>query len=214
MFARGGRILGRLMVGLIVFLVVGNAAILAASTWYRSQAGARLDVEMASVENFRVVDERLWRGAAPGGDGLRELAAAGVTTVVDLRAEGDLEIDDDLIASLGLTRLHLPIRDGQVPTPTQVDAFLRTIDTAEGTVFVHCGAGVGRTGVMAAAYLTSTGTSSGAEAMRVNLSVGPPSLEQIAFARGLDGGYERPSALVTGMSRVLDAPRRMWHTFT
>ncbi|WP_406215152.1 hypothetical protein [Streptomyces canus] len=44
-------------------------------------------------------------------------------------------------------------------------------------MFVHCGAGVGRTGTMAAAYLVKTGEQS--SAVRRNLAVGPPSIEQI-----------------------------------
>ena len=86
-------------------------------------------------------------------------------------------------------------------------------------MYVHCGAGVGRTGVMAAAYLVSSGQADGWSAMRKNLEIGPPSLEQLAFAASLDaddlstdGSLDRPGPLVVALSRTLDAPRRIWHS--
>jgi hypothetical protein len=45
------------------------------------------------------------------------------------------------------------------------------------------------------------------DALRSNLSVGPPSLEQIAFVA--DDG-ERPDMVITALSRILDGPRRLW----
>lgn len=203
--------------GLIVltaYLVVGNAAILGASLLARWQAGDATVPSSAVISNFRVVDAHVWRGAAPGSDGLVELAGHGVTTIVDLRAEHDLDTDDALIAELGLERFHLPIRDGQLPTAEQAARFLEIVDQSSGPVFLHCGAGVGRTGAVVAHYLAATGQASGWEALGRNLSVGPPSLEQIVFAFAADGTYDRPGPIVTGLSRVLDAPRRIWHNLT
>ena len=73
---------------------------------------------------------------------------------------------------------------------------------------VHCGAGVGRTGTMVAAYRSAMGD--GGDAVRQNLAVGPPSLEQLVFASRIDSGASRPPLAVVATSRVLEAPRRMW----
>jgi protein-tyrosine phosphatase len=103
------------------------------------------------------------------------------------------------------------MRDGQVPSTEEVDAFLGATRQSAGRVFVHCGAGVGRTGAMVGAYQVSAGELSGAAALRRNLAVGPPSLEQIAFVARMDEGrLGKPGAMVTAVSRVLDAPRRLW----
>lgn len=76
------------------------------------------------------------------------------------------------------------------------------------------GAGVGRTGAMAAGYLVRTGQATPSEALRRNLAVGPPSLEQVAFVADLDGHrVDRPPAPLVAVSRVLDAPRRLWSRF-
>jgi len=208
---RRGRTAVRLLIGVVGFLVLGNALILASVLFFRvatpaAAAGAE------GIANVHPVDDKVIRGAAPSPDGLRDLAAAGVTTVIDLRAEADLASHDELLAELGIERFHVPIRDGQLPTESQAAEVLRIIDGAAGKVFLHCGAGVGRTGALTAWYLNATGQTRGVEALRRNLSVGPPSLEQIVFSVTTAGGeYRRPGLAVTALSRVLDGPRRIWH---
>jgi protein tyrosine phosphatase (PTP) superfamily phosphohydrolase (DUF442 family) len=175
----------------------------------RNAAGASLAMP---IKNFAQVDDRVWRGAVPTAAGYEALAANGVTTVVDLRAEEGIRVDEAQLGRLGITRLHVPLRDGQSPTESQVERFLAAVEGSEGRTFVHCGAGVGRTGTMAAAYLVKTGQATPREALLRNLTVGPPSLEQLAFASGLDtiAGVDRPAPLMVAISRTLDAPRRIW----
>ena len=204
----------RALVGFVAFLVLGNGLILASTLWFRwSSPAAAADAR--GIDNLHVVDARVLRGAAPSAQGLRDLAAQGVTTVVDLRAEADLDDRGELLAELGMERFHLPIRDGQLPTADQAQDLLRIVEEAEGKVFLHCGAGVGRTGALTAWYLNTTGQTDGTAALRHNLSVGPPSLEQIAFSvQTASGSYDRPGLGVTVLSRVLDGPRRIWHNLT
>ncbi|MFP5320296.1 MAG: fused DSP-PTPase phosphatase/NAD kinase-like protein [Acidimicrobiia bacterium] len=211
---RRRRVVVRALIGLVAFLLLGNAAILGSTLFFRFATPAAA-AEAEGIANVHPVDDKVIRGAAPGAAGLRDLAAAGVTTVIDLRAEADLESHDELLAELGIERFHLPIRDGQLPTEAQAAELLRIVEEAPGKVFLHCGAGVGRTGAMTAWYLNVTGQTAGAEALRYNLSVGPPSLEQIVFSVTTTGGeYRRPGAAVTVLSRVLDGPRRIWHNLT
>ncbi len=197
--------------GLVTFLALGNLAIFTAMVWAKTTAPEQNVPAPAGVTNFQVVDEKVWRGSHPKDETLRDLARRGVTTVVDLRAEEGIDVDEDLLEETGITRFNLPLRDGQVPSEAQVGQFLSIVEQAEGKVYVHCMAGVGRTGAMVAAYLVATGQEDPAGALRRNLSVGPPSLEQLAFVAELTPTEaDRPNPLVTGMSRVLDAPRRIW----
>lgn len=206
--------------GVIAFVVLCNVAIFAAhvllsrSLQPAAHAGSVAATPAAGrmpLTNFAVVDEHVWRGAAPSATGYRALADSGVTTVVDLRAEENIHVDQAALDDLGIQRVHLPMRDGQAPSPELVQRFLDVVAGSDGKVYVHCGAGVGRTGTMAAAYLVQRDGVSGLEAMRRNLAVGPPSLEQLAFAYGLrDGSVRRPPAPVVALSRTLDAPRRFW----
>ena len=195
----------------MAFLVIGNLAILAASTWARETTSTATPTTIAGIHNLRAVDEHLWRGAAPTTEGYRNLARAGITTVVDLRAEEGIEQDGQVVRDLGMNLVRIPMRDGQAPSTEEVDAFLAAARDQGGRVYVHCGAGVGRTGAMVGAYQVSLGELSGAAALRRNLAVGPPSLEQIAFVASMgDGRPEKPGTMVTAVSRALDAPRRLW----
>jgi protein-tyrosine phosphatase len=205
------RLLLSTVAAFVVVIAVGNAVIFGLTTWARATAAPTPIEAPAGINNFRVVDDKVWRGAAPTRAGYANLAAAGVKTIVDLRAEEYVNVDEAYLDSLGLKLVRIPIRDGQTPTPEEVDRFLAAVNgTTGGPTFVHCGAGVGRTGTMVAAYRVAMGAS-GLEALRGNLSVGPPSLEQIAFAlKAKPAGAPSNHSALVAISRVLDAPRRTW----
>jgi protein-tyrosine phosphatase len=208
----------RALLAFTAFLVVGNLLISAASG---SAVVLRPDPAIApipGVAHTRRVDDKVIRGSAPSSaESYVAMAGRGITTIVDLRAEHGLNPPTQLLAALGIQRISIPIRDGQTPTPAQVSQFVAIVANAPGKVFVHCGAGVGRTGAMAAAYLVGTGQEDGWEALGANLGVGPPSLEQIWYVLHLDAGTtleHQPPLVISAISRTLDAPRRIWSVLT
>ena len=90
--------------------------------------------------------------------GWPRLAARGVTAVVNLR----IEFDDNDAGIAPPRYLYLPTVDDQAPTLEQLRegaAFIAEEVARGGGVYVHCGAGIGRAPVTAAAYLVSTGLS-------------------------------------------------------
>lgn len=207
---RIAKILLLCLIGYGLLLACSTGGMLAVSYLARQHTGSSGARTAAGINHFVRVDGKVWRGSAPGADGYRELADKGVRTVVDLRAEKLPAKDLAEPLQAGLKSVRLPIRDGQTPTPQQVDAFLRVVRQSPGPVFVHCGAGVGRTGTMTAAYLVRTGEADSHQAALRTLAVGPPSLEQVYYVLHVDKHHDKqPPSLVSDISRVLDAPRRI-----
>lgn len=200
------------LVAAVTLIALGNLAILAAVLLARHAVGSSAVEAPEGIQNFRAVQPDLWRGGAPTQAAYGELAERGVGLVVDLRAEATADAHA-AARDAGMEVVWIPIRDGQPPTAAQVDRFTAALGEASGPVYVHCQAGVGRTGSMVAAYLIATGQATPRAALADSLSVGPPSLEQIAvMATSEHGQVARPPLLVVATSRLLDAPRRIWHS--
>jgi protein-tyrosine phosphatase len=199
------------VLAVVLFIVAGNVLILGANVVARMSYDEIRVPDLPGIANLEGVDNHLWRGAAPNDKGYKALARHDVRTVVDLRSDDEFSADPQLLKKLNIDLVRIPLRDGQAPTTAEVRRFMRVVENTEHRVFVNCGAGVGRTGTMAAAYLVAGGKTGSMEALGRNLAVGPPSLEQVAFVAGLNGGEaEEPPAAITLMSRIIDGPRRAW----
>jgi protein tyrosine phosphatase (PTP) superfamily phosphohydrolase (DUF442 family) len=195
-------------------LIQGNLALVGMSWLARSTTDLEGAVEVAGVRKVYALDDRVLRGAQPGMEGYRSLAARGVTTVVDLRPGSGATAEDEQLRALGMEVVHLPITDGRPPSPNQVRQFVDIASASSGLVFVHCGEGVGRAGTMSAAYRVTTGRTNSSEAVRQSLAVGVLTLEQIAFINSLErDGAHSPPAPVKAISRYLDGPRQLFNRF-
>ena len=68
----------------------------------------------------------------------------------------------DWVNDAGLMVMHVPVEDMEAPTQEQLERCVSAIERANGHgmgVAVHCGAGLGRTGVVLAAHFVTKGTS-------------------------------------------------------
>jgi atypical dual specificity phosphatase len=90
---------------------------------------------------------------------LKWLRQQGIQLLVSLTEQ---RVRRDWINDAGLLFFHVPMIDMEAPSLDQIDksvsAINRAIDQQMG-VAVHCGAGLGRTGVVLAAYLVNKGLS-------------------------------------------------------
>lgn len=120
--------------------------------------------------------------AADAADEVRRLHELGVTLLVDLTEDGELEPYEHLAAPA--RRLNIPVRDFTVPSDDQIARALDAIDDElahGGIVYVHCWAGCGRTGVVVGCWLVRHGTEPAAALDRIAQTRGlgcPQTLEQ------------------------------------
>ena len=107
-------------------------------------------VKGGPLDNVGHLGNKLMRGAQPTTAGFRELAAQGVKTVINLRAEDNQEAD--VVKQLGMKSVFLPEPPLDAPSMGQTLEFLKlATDPANGKVYFHCYHGSDRTGTMAAA---------------------------------------------------------------
>ncbi len=110
--------------------------------------------ELTGIANFHQVDANLYRGAQPTDEGLKNLAALGVKTIVDLRHGKDHEDAEQKSAeALGLRYISVPMKGLDAPTDAQIAGLMALLSaTDQGPVFVHCREGKDRTGTVVACY--------------------------------------------------------------
>ena len=104
-------------------------------------------------------------GEHPGKEGeailperLQLLAQMGITHFIDLTTPSDSLKPYQPLG--GAVRINHPITDFGVPSTTQMQVILQSMNQAlqqGGKVYVHCRAGIGRTGTVAATWLTQQG---------------------------------------------------------
>ena len=106
--------------------------------------------DVPGVPNFHQVDEHVYRGAQPRGQGFDGLAKIGIKTVIDLRGERS---EANAVQSAGMRYVRLPWSGYKAPADEQINAVLALLnDNSAWPVFVHCRRGADRTGTAIACY--------------------------------------------------------------
>lgn len=106
--------------------------------------------ETLDVEGFQSVLARtgnVYVGGQPSRAALDWLKSEGVTTVVNLRTQPEMDERvpyDEAAAldSLGIAYVHIPLGGEDTPyTPEALARFAESVDTSAGKVFLHCTVG-------------------------------------------------------------------------
>lgn len=132
----------------------GLAGLLLIATFALAQEQSKSTSAPANVhiKNFGQMDDRFYRGAQPGKNDYKDLAALGIKTIIDLREDPE-SYERPLVESLGMKYVNIPMLGKQYPTVEATAAFLKTVNDPEtGKFFVHCAGGRHRTGAMGAVY--------------------------------------------------------------
>jgi protein-tyrosine phosphatase len=116
---------------------------------------AAREASRAAAKRVDRVNDWLFVGGALAGEELQRLLHAGVTHVVDLRAEAPAE--DSGLESLGIKRRHVPVPDRSPPSMEQLVETGDWLGNHGASVYVHCKGGFGRAATMAVALLVLRG---------------------------------------------------------
>jgi protein tyrosine/serine phosphatase len=117
-----------------------------------TSAFAKSDLSNVKIGNFGQMDERFFRGAQPLEGDYQSLKDLGVTTVIDLRND-PTTYEKGAVEALGMKYVNIPMSGWKSPQQKDIDAFLALVNNPEtGKFYVHCKAGIHRTGVVGAAY--------------------------------------------------------------
>jgi atypical dual specificity phosphatase len=143
------------------------------------------------VANFSwIIENRVAGMARPRPTDLEWLRGQGVSAVVSLTEAAPEGIET-------FEHIHLPVPDMTSPSLDELRTAIRFMqDRADQGVVVHCGAGLGRTGTVLAAYLVSRGESAPRALERVRAlrpgSVETPDQEQMVarYAELVGGAAE------------------------
>jgi protein tyrosine phosphatase (PTP) superfamily phosphohydrolase (DUF442 family) len=106
------------------------------------------------IDNFDQVDQHVYRGAQPKGEGFQYLASLGVKTVIDLReADGRSNAEESAVTAAGMKYVNVPMTGLTPPSEAEINKILGILeDGSTGAVFVHCKRGADRTGAVIASY--------------------------------------------------------------
>jgi protein tyrosine phosphatase (PTP) superfamily phosphohydrolase (DUF442 family) len=106
-------------------------------------------IRMKGVPNLHKVSDSLYRSAQPSAEGMKNLKAIGVETIVNLRS---FHSDRDEIGETGLAYEHIYMKAWH-PEETDAVRFLQIVTNPKRVpVLVHCQHGADRTGTMCALY--------------------------------------------------------------
>jgi protein tyrosine/serine phosphatase len=134
----------------VLFAVV--ALVLASSITAFTQELNKSDVSKVSIKNFGQMDDRFFRGGQPKQDEYKELAALGISTVIDLQ-DDPTSYEKQNVEALGMKYINIPMSDKDYPESAKIDQLLKLVnDPSTGKFYVHCAGGRHRTGVMGAVY--------------------------------------------------------------
>ena len=133
----------------IIFLLSASSP-----SWASDIAKPAATVAQTSIVNFKQVDPGIFRGGRPGDEGMKELDALGVKTIIDLENEDSaIAAEQATAATLNIKLISYSMDYKTAPDLQEVTTLLADIaDVASQPVYVHCKHGEDRTGLIIGLY--------------------------------------------------------------
>ncbi len=116
---------------------------------------ARRQAMRPAARRIDRVTERLYVGGAiPAGE-YQRFVDAGITHLVDVREDSEIDVDLARLEQLRIARLQIPVINHTAPNDEQLSKVANWLGPRDGgpVVYVHCGAGIGRAATVAVGIL-------------------------------------------------------------
>jgi protein tyrosine phosphatase (PTP) superfamily phosphohydrolase (DUF442 family) len=163
------------------------------------------------IPNFERVTENFFRGGQPDAEGVEWLKKAGVNTTIDLRG-GDRDNQWNDVDFTGLNHQTIDIPDFHPPTIEQVERAIAIIDDPKSQrVFLHCKAGVGRTGTVTACWRIAHGATADEALAKEKINSYYGSLRQEEFVRDFEAHLKRQTTKSSQPPPPLEQPSEKDH---
>lgn len=110
---------------------------------------------LAYLNRHRLSD-KMFRAAQPTPGQIRDLAAAGIKTIVNLRGERDCAsyiLEEEACRRWGVTLVNFPIKSRDMPAKVNLHRAREIFETIEYPALLHCKSGADRAGLMSVLYL-------------------------------------------------------------
>lgn len=142
------------------------------------------------------VSDALTRGSRLAPDDYPRLKAQGYRSLIDLTAEGTL--DHTCGRAAGFNLLNIKTLDNGTPTVAEMNRFVEFVSRPENQpAYVHCEAGIGRTGIAVACYRIAAQGWSADDAVAEARAHGMRLPGQIKFVQKFAREYQRTPAAPT-----------------
>lgn len=160
-----------------------------AALFPREEVAVRCGID--AIPNFRQVAPGILRGGQPTQEGMDWLVCErGVKTVVDLRGSDKASpfCQWDMPRWPQVERVNLEVEDYEVPSLEELRKFIDLANQAseKSPLYVHCKAGIGRTGTMIACWRITQGWSADKAIEQERLHTYDASFRQEKFVRDFE----------------------------
>jgi len=110
--------------------------------------------EREDLPNFQRINENLYRGGQPSAEGIKQLAALGIKTVISFRdTQSKVLREMKQVEENGLKFINLRLSNWFASKDEEIHKIIEVIrDPEHHPVFIHCKRGADRTGTVAAVY--------------------------------------------------------------
>jgi len=138
----------------------------------------------SAIPNFIELEDGVYRGGQADQDGVSILQSQKLKSRIDLRGDDNDNQWFQPEWSNNIRHFNIDVEDYRTPTYDQVEEFIHIMDNPENRpLYVHCRAGIGRTGTMVACWRISKGMSAEEAIKRESLNTYEGSLVQQDFIR-------------------------------